>query len=411
MLRYTSKMAIPFRSRSTSIQLRPPIIQVRVLPLVVLYFCACLTIPIVVHGWTQTRIRTKQSEVRVRVPVPVSSFITNRERNANDVVTAVTVKSASKSKPRSTPTLSFSKSQDANNEEDAIQHSIQTCAITFALGVACFLLLPVPSSYAATTSTLTTTTEDYGSYNCPQFFASQTLGIQNVLRQPLSPSTTVTSPPSALAAVSRSSKSRSTSKNAVSPQTTTTIGSSSYYSYCPTSRDGANENGGDGEDNYSVRGLIYLPSNNDKGNKSKEGHSSSLSSLIITVRSSENPSSSIPLMGAKIPMPQIESFPISFALSSKSPNNNFLMKDRDWEQSIFDASNELYVTAKICSTSSSISSSSGCKSPVFQGSGISRKLLVPNNKFGADEDDFRTVRGAASIRLSEASTPDTLYTW
>mmetsp|Transcript_825 Transcript_825/g.1886 ORF Transcript_825/g.1886 Transcript_825/m.1886 type:complete len:396 (+) Transcript_825:47-1234(+) len=394
-------MAIPFCSRS--LQLRPPIIQVRVLPLVVLYFCASLTIPIVVHGWTQTRIWTKQSEVRV--PLPLSSFITNGETNANDVVT---MKSASKS--RSTPTLSYSKSHNTNNEEDGIQQSIPTCVIAFALGVAAFLLLPVPSSYAATstTATSTTTVEGYGSYNCPQFFASQTLGIQNVLREP-----TVRSPPSASAAASRSSKTGSTAKTVVSPQTTTStaLWSSSSYSYCPTSRDEANEYGSDGEDNYSVRGLIYLPSNNEKDKNSKEEYSSSSlsSSLVVTVRSSENPSSSILLMGAKIPMEQIESFPISFALSSKSPNNNFLMKDRDWEQSILDASNELYVTAKICSSSSS--SSSECKSPVFQGSGISRKLLVPNNKFGADEDDFRTVRGAASIRLSETSTPDTLYTW
>ncbi|VEU41035.1 unnamed protein product [Pseudo-nitzschia multistriata] len=259
-------------------------------------------------------------------------------------------------------------------------HTNRSIAIA---ALAFLLLLPVPASHAAVPAA-----RDESSYNCPKYFESQTLGIQNVVRQP-----PASSPPAALLSNARGNTSKT---------------SGSLSSYCPASQDGGKEYNRD-EEEYSVRGLIYLPSNNRMGSsmdngKSRNQQNPASSSLIVTVRTSENPSSSIPLMGARIPLAQIESFPISFVLSESS--NNFLMADRSWERSVLDASNDLYVTAKIC-----LDDGARGDPPLFEGSGISRKILVPSGLSENEEDGFRAVRGAASIRMAGASVPDALYTW
>lgn len=239
--------------------------------------------------------------------------------------------------------------------------------VVSAFAIASSVFFSSPPSIAATT----TGVQDYSKYNCPQFYASQSLGIQSVVSAPYQ---ALPTSPSSLGKV------------------------------CSAARDGTTPNGSEYEDLSAVRGLIYLPSKNMKDiiAKQDQGRAKESSSLIITVRSSEDTSSSVAFLGAKIPLSEIEFFPVSVTLSRAS--NNFLMADQDWEQSILDASDNLYMTAKICD-------SRNCGSPILEGRGIARKLLVPNNKFGENEDDFRTIRGAASIRLGDASTPDAIYTW
>lgn len=296
---------------------------------------------------------------------------------------------------------------------------------------------------------------DPNGYGCPLSFASQSLGIQNVVLKE-SQRSVVTEQPGATAkrasaVANANAKPSPILFSGAKPPRVPGQAGGERAPLCPVE---AAENGGNDEA-YTIRGLVYLPSNNNKNGNSNNNNADTnslppggqtknesrgrpnaqnsssnnrgnnnnyyyydddASSLILTVSSSENPSSSIALMGARIPTRQIRSFPVSFALSRSS--GNFLMVDESWEESILGATNDLYVTATICSPGPDEAamprSANGCgigDHVVFQGRGTSRKLLVPNNRFGADEDDFRTVRGAASIRMSRASTPDTLFTW
>jgi len=298
---------------------------------------------------------------------------------------------------------------------------VRALMATVALASTC-LLFSVPESFAATPTTTTTTTTttpptpsagvvSSNNYRCPKLVASQTLGIQNVVRQ----STKIPRP--------------------------SALGSSEAAAlYCPMKASDSYDDASEDAYRYSVRGLIYLPSGNNREDREDSNRSdgtqqqkqqqqqlssalstSSESSLVVTVRSSRDPSSSILLMGARIPMAQIESFPVSFVLSS----GNFLMADTAWERSILDASDALSVTARVvCDKTSSngggsgngSGNDSGCPSQELEGIGIARTLLVPNigGDGGDDNDndnDFRKVRGAASIRLGRATAPDPLYTW
>ena len=171
------------------------------------------------------------------------------------------------------------------------------------------------------------------------------------------------------------------------------------------------------------------------------------SSWIITVSTVTNPSSI--LAGSQIPMSQIHDFPISFSLfksnlvvgnaappasstgattaaatkavedsSSRSSSSSIPMSQEEqlWDTLILYYPKDLYVTAKICpKTTGSIICTN--EDALYQGIGYSKLLFLPSptSSLGSDEnddiDEFKLVRSAASIRLSQISTPDPLTTW
>ena len=161
--------------------------------------------------------------------------------------------------------------------------------------------------------------------------------------------------------------------------------------------------------------------------------------LFITVRKQSASSLSINnlpiLAGAKIPLSQIQSFPITFAIGKSNllffPDNDYssnesLSTQKQKQQQIWDAfirPSDLEVMAKICPATSSINNdmeictNSDAK---FLGRGISKRLLLPVGLFDDedhdDDDDASatttpTIRASASIRLVRSSVPDRLFTW
>lgn len=199
---------------------------------------------------------------------------------------------------------------------------------------------------------------------CPQSFATQSLGVQNIIH------------PS---------------------QTYQRIGGQLTPSSCAASSPQS-------ASDSSVQGLIYLPSTS-----REEDFNSKIAkndNIILEVSTSDNPS--VILAGAKIPISQIKAFPISFGISK----DNLLLKEpadesnssqeQFWDQAVLYYPKDLLIRARICPSSSFCKDSEA----TFQGGGISKLLLLPDAN-----DDFKLSRAAASIRLAQSSTPDVLFTW
>ena len=142
----------------------------------------------------------------------------------------------------------------------------------------------------------------------------------------------------------------------------------------------------------TINGLIYLPSSS---SRSRFQQSETIdSSLVITVSTVDQPSTI--LAGARVPASEIEYFPISFSIG----RGNILIDDKR----ALSTEKELNVIAKICPNSSELP----CKDAEasFQGRGISKMLVLP-----IGEDTDMSIRAATSIRLSQDSSPDMLYSW
>jgi hypothetical protein len=200
-------------------------------------------------------------------------------------------------------------------------------------------------------------------YPCPNSFASQPLGIQNVIRSSPSlppPPHTKTSLPTA----------RSCAELISSDATTTKM---------PLE--------------YSVQGIVYMPPSTQQ--QLQQHPLNDNASLVITIASVNKPS--VVLAGAQIPMQEIPSFPISVSLSKSNlllaaPQNNDDL-ELQWDKRVLYAPHVLIVAAQI-KNSDSAHPSSG--SSAFQGQGYSKLLNLPDG-----DEDFRVVRAAASIRLTQ----------
>ena len=226
------------------------------------------------------------------------------------------------------------------------------------LATACSLqliLCPTGPCQALTTTAATSTDNTQQGqlvqiWKCPESFATQSLGIQNI------PSTVV-------------------------PQKTQK--EQAYLRQCSNS-ELSNERS-------IVRGLIYMPSTSTPVKSLYDTKENSLSTtLFITVSSTTKPS--VFLAGAQIPMSEIQDFPISFSLG----RNNIVENMQESFETLQDS--DLYVTAEI-------RSSSGIE--FFKGRGMARMLLLPTT----DEKTSMAVRAAASIRLSQPTSADILYSW
>jgi len=136
---------------------------------------------------------------------------------------------------------------------------------------------------------------------------------------------------------------------------------------------------------YSIQGVIYLPSSATKGQQLPAD-----GILVITISSIDKPFTA--LAGAQIPMVQIHSFPISFSLSKANllsllPAAADKELEVEWDNKVLYAPYDLIVTAKILDGESNL---------VFQGQGYSKMLNLPSG-----DDDFRVVRAASSVRLAQ----------
>ena len=209
-------------------------------------------------------------------------------------------------------------------------------------------------------------------FQCPESFATQSLGIQNV---PKSPAVT-------------------TIRQIQKVKTSPTI-------QCTSDNNNNDSNGSNSIQQQSiVRGLIYMPSSITASKTTPisdldDDTSSSSATLFITVSTTKEPSAVI--AGAQIPMSQIQDFPISFSLG----RSNMLQK----EDGAF-KDDDLYVTAEVRSSSSSSSSSSGGVE-LLRGRGLARLLQLPTT----DDETTMSIRAAASVRLSRSSSADVLYSW
>lgn len=248
--------------------------------------------------------------------------------------------------------LDLSKALSTKKNDFSLQ---RIWASTFLL-CGCLSVLPLPTD--------ATEYQQRQQLECPQFFASQNLGIQNV--------------------VFRGAK---TTPFPLKRKPTKTVG------FCKTTDEENPE--------LTIQGMIYLPSRNDK-----QGISSSTFSkddeLIIEISNSDKPAAV--LAGARIPMSQIPNFPISFRLSKANlllDTPESLSQEQVWNGKIFYGPSDLYVNAKI------ITKNTADVFHSYQGRGVSKLLMLP----GTSDDEFRFFRAAASIRLTQASTPDILFTW
>ena len=224
-------------------------------------------------------------------------------------------------------------------------------------------------------------------FKCPQSFSSQPLGIQSVVgiqqESPLQEQ--------------KADKTRKTSNS----------------NFCMATSVSNNDNF-----EYSIQGLIYLPSSSISSTslrttsivnqKNRLPLFESDDYLMIEISTADKPSTV--LAGAKIPMQQIQSFPISFSISKDNLITLPIEDDQkeleeSWDNTVLYYRSDLYVTAKVC-PSSAVCTSEDTK---LQGRGFSKLLLLPG--YSDNEEEFALRRAAASIRLSQSSKPDILFTW
>jgi hypothetical protein len=200
--------------------------------------------------------------------------------------------------------------------------------------------------------------------HCPQSFATQSLGIQNII---VAQKKTY---------VADSIMQYTDSKNA----------GASNEVICRNLSAGTE---------LGINGLIFLPS----PTVSRSGSLVEIPkdySMVITVSSADDKSRMI--AGAKVPLSQIEGFPISFTLGKDN-----LVTD-DGQDFVEKSDSDIFVTVKVCPSSDDLPCMNS--DALFQGIGISKMLLLP-----AGDDTDMKVRAATSIRLSKSSVPDILTSW
>jgi hypothetical protein len=263
-----------------------------------------------------------------------------------------------------------------------------------SLVVAFFGWQNFPETSSAAADAATPFVEDL---QCPRSFATQTLGIQNIV------STTTSSgrldlQKSLLFGIDK----KNPAKNNLLCQQT-----SSENSELPS----------------IVQGVIYLPSSSPTTTTTTMERSEIMdptATLVITVSNAAQPA--VPFFaGAQIPMSQIPRFPISFSLgqnnrivpkedtattTTTTTNNSINNKKTNSQGST--TNKDYYITAKICPSSTNCLPCKDADS-VVQGRGISKVLVLPAG--GGEDGDEMSVRAAASIRLTQSSTPDTLLPW
>lgn len=206
-------------------------------------------------------------------------------------------------------------------------------------------------------------------FQCPQNFETQSLGVQNII---------VSSP--------SDSKNRKIS------------GMGKPHSITPTICNNRASESKDLELNEAIQGLIYLPSMiSSRASLEASQVVGSGGALVITASPTDHPS--VLVAGARIPLSDIHAFPISFRLSK----DNIFTKSSQQRIVNSYASKDLYIVARICPKEHPYCEDSDS---IFQGRGIARLLVLP-----AGDDTEMNVRAAASIRLSELSTPDLLTAW
>lgn len=249
-------------------------------------------------------------------------------------------------------------------------------AVAFALQL---FLFPIDDSHAlTTTSTSSSSNNKYQRevvirerFQCPESFATQSLGIQNIPRSP------------AVTTIRQVQKPKPSSSS-----------SSSSSTQCTSNESNNNQQ------QTIVRGLIYMPSSTTASRETaptSDLDTSPSTTLFITVSTANKPSAVV--AGAQIPMSQIQDFPISFSLG----RSNMLLPKENEE--FFFQNDDLYVTAEIRSSPSSSSSSGGVE--LLRGRGLARLLQLPTT----DDETTMSIRAAASIRLSRSSSADVLYSW
>jgi hypothetical protein len=253
---------------------------------------------------------------------------------------------------------------------------------------------------------------------CPEYFATQSLGIQNVaaLRSTID--------------ANEDSSSYTTRRGSSSRRPAS--GRNNVHGVCK--QEAKSDLSEEASTTETVQGTIYLPSNNndndvydDRSWRDDKVYRNDNNLIIVGSSSSSssydnnnNKQQTIPdayLAVAKIPLSQIEAFPISFRLGSQ---NVLSSPSRSGSSGSSSSSATLYVTAKICPNNNNNNNDIICKDDdaKFFGRGTSRMLLLPGgggegSSFLDDEEETILVprRAAASIRLVKPTKSDAFYTW